>query len=248
MALDLTTEDVQRMLACKVHIGTKNRTSGIERYIAGTKKDDGINIINLYGTWEKLILAARIVVAIENPKDVMVVSSRLLGQRAVLKFAHYTGATYVAGRFTPGMLTNHAQKTFRQPRLLIVTDPRTDHQAITEATYCNIPVLALCDTDSPMGKLDVAIPCNNRGAHSIGLLWWLLAREVLRMRGRVPRYVPWEVVPDLFFYRDPDEVMKKKEEQAAAAPAADSAAGQPPQSNVEWGVEDNQNPYNWGTE
>jgi len=244
MALELTTEDVQRMLASKVHIGTKNLTQGMERYVSGTKKDDGVNIINLHATWEKLILASRIIVAIENPKDVMVVSSRLLGQRAVLKFPHYTGCNYIAGRFTPGMMTNHVQKTFQQPRLLIVTDPRTDHQAITEASYGNIPVIALCDTDSPTSRIDVSIPCNNRGVQSIGLIWWLLTREVLRMRGRVPRHVPWEVVPDLFFYRDPDEVMKKEEAAAQQAEQAAAAASAPP---AEW-ADDNQNTYNWGAE
>eukprot|EP00759_Apiculatamorpha_spiralis_P008676 PhF_6_TR15615/c0_g2_i2/m.24223/K02998/RP-SAe, RPSA; small subunit ribosomal protein SAe len=210
--LDLTTEEVQRMLAAKVHIGTKNLTSGMERYVSGTKKDDGVNIINIYATWEKLLLAARVIVAIENPNDILVVSSRLLGQRAVLKFGHYIQANYVAGRFTPGMLTNQSQKTFQQPRLLIVTDPRTDHQAIIEASYANIPVIALADTDSPLSRVDIAIPCNNRGAQSIGYIWWLLTREVLRMKGRVSRSVPWEVVPDLFFYRDPDEIMRQKQE------------------------------------
>ncbi|KNH05735.1 laminin receptor [Perkinsela sp. CCAP 1560/4] len=245
MTLELQSQDVQRMLAAKVHIGSKNLVSGMERYISGTKKDDGVNIINLFGTWQKIMLAARIIVAIENPKDVMVVSSRLLGQRAVLKFAHYTGCNYVASRFTPGMLTNHAQKRFQQPRLLIVTDPRTDHQAITEAAYCNIPVMALCDTDSPMGKIDVAIPCNNKGTQSIGLLWWLLAREVNRMRGHVSRESAWDVVPDLFFYRDPDEIMKKKDEPTAPTAREDTATAG---AGMDWAADEDQNQYNWSSE
>lgn len=75
------------------------------------------------------MLAARIIVAIENPQDVCVISSSEYGQRAVLKFAHYTGCQYVAGRFTPGTFTNQNQETkFMEPRLLVVTDPRTDAQ------------------------------------------------------------------------------------------------------------------------
>ena len=42
--------------------------------------------------------------------------------------------------------------------------------------------------------------------HSIGLMWWMLAREVLRLRGTISREVPWEVMVDLYFYRDPEEV------------------------------------------
>jgi len=77
---------------------------------------------------------------------------------------------------------------------------------VTEASYVNIPVIAFCNTDSPLRHVDVAIPCNNKGAHSVGLMWWLLAREVLRMRGSISRQHPWEIMPDLYFYRDPEEV------------------------------------------
>lgn len=69
----------------------------------------GVHIINLRKTYEKILLAARAIAAIENPADVYVISSRPMGQRAVLKFARYTGATPIAGRFTPGAFTNQIQ-------------------------------------------------------------------------------------------------------------------------------------------
>nr|XP_028702408.1 40S ribosomal protein SA-like [Macaca mulatta] len=155
--------------------------------------------------------------SIENPADVSVISSRNTGQRATLKFAAATGATPIAGRFTPGTFTNQIQAGFREPRLLVVTDPRADHQPLTEASFVNLPTIALCNTDSPLRYVDIAIPCNNKGAHSVGLMWWMLAREVLRMRGTISREHPWEVMPDLYFYRDPEEI--EKEEQAAAEKA-----------------------------
>ena len=46
-----------------------------------------------------------------------------------------------------------------------------------------------------------------QGKHSLGLMWWLLTREVIRLKGAISRDIPWEVVPDLYFYRDPEEVL-----------------------------------------
>ena len=73
-------------------------------------------------------------------------------------------------------------------------------------------VIAFCDTDASLKFVDVAIPTNNKSRHSIGLMWYLLCREVLRLKGVVPRGANgpsgWDVLPDLFFYRDPEEVEK----------------------------------------
>lgn len=173
---------------------------------------------------EKIVLAARIIAAIDNPADICVISARPYGQRAVLKFAAHTGAVAIAGRFTPGSFTNYITRSFKEPRLIVVTDPRTDAQAIKEASYVNIPVIALCDADSPTEFVDVAIPTNNKGRHAIGLVWWMLAREVLRLRGTLAsRETEWDIVVDLYFYRDPEAEETKEIEEAKAAEAEEAA-------------------------
>jgi len=222
--MSLEENDVTRFLAASTHIGANNVNFQMEQYIF-KRRQDGVHIIHLRKTYEKILLAARSIAAIENPADVYVISSRPMGQRAVLKFARYTGATPIAGRYTPGAFTNQIQAAFREPRLLVVTDPACDHQPITEASYVNIPVIGFCNTDSPLRFVDIAVPCNNKSPHSVGLVWWMLAREVLRLRGTISRNLPWEtdVMPDLFFYRDPEE---QEKEEAAKAEAAKAEAEQ----------------------
>jgi len=224
MALTTKEADILMMLAAGVHLGTKNCDYQMKRYVS-KRRNDGIYIINLGKTWEKLQMAARVIVGIENPQDIIVQSARPYGQTAVLKFAQYTGCNAIAGRHTPGTFTNQLQTSFSEPRLLILTDPRADQQPIKEAALGNIPTIAFCDTDSPMRYVDIGIPANNKGKHSIGCLFWLLGRMVLQMRGVIPQGHKWDAaMVDLFFYREVEET-QEREDALAVADYKDYGAG-----------------------
>ena len=103
-------------------------------------------------------------------------------------------------------------KKFQEPRLLIVADPKSDRQAVIEASYVNIPTIALCNTDAPLDFIDIVIPCNNRVPKAIATVFWMLAREVMILRGQIPANQPWNVMIDLFIARDIETIRSQQEQ------------------------------------
>ncbi|XP_046534300.1 40S ribosomal protein SA-like [Equus quagga] len=94
----------------------------------------------------------------------------------------------------------------------MITDPRADHESLTKVSYVNLQTTRLCNTDCPLHSVNIVIPCNNKGAHSLGLVWGTLAQGILHMRSTISCKHPWHVMPDLYFSRDAEDI--KKEDQA----------------------------------
>ena len=175
--------DEDTFLTCGVHIGTKQKSKDMEPYVYKVR-DDGLRILNVNMTSEKVVEAAQFLKEFD-PKDVLVVSARQYGWKPATKFAESCGFECIAGRFTPGRLTNPEMRFFIEPKVIVLTDPAADAQAFREATNIKIPVIAMCDSNNLTTNVDIVIPGNNKGRRSLALIYWLLSREILRIRGEL---------------------------------------------------------------
>ena len=173
--------DEDTFLTCGVHIGTKQKSKDMEPYVYKVR-DDGLRILNVNKTSEKITEAANFLKDYE-PKDVLVVSARQYGWKPAKKFADTCGFTCIAGRFTPGRLTNPEMQFFIEPKVIVLTDPAADAQAFREAINISVPVVAMCDSNNLTTDIDIIIPGNNKGRRSLALIYWLMAREILRING-----------------------------------------------------------------
>jgi small subunit ribosomal protein S2 len=183
----LTTLD--SYLAAGIHIGTQQKDAAMKPYIYRVRPD-GLYVLDVKKTDEKIRTAAKFLAKF-SPERILIVSRRKYGQKPIDDFARLVGATAISSRFIPGTLTNPKLKTFIEPDVLIVTDPRGDEQALKEASDIGVPVVALCDTDNFTGGCDIVIPTNNKGKRALAIVYWLLARETLRERGAdVENFVP----------------------------------------------------------
>jgi small subunit ribosomal protein S2 len=179
METKLTSLD--NYLAAGVHIGTQQKNADMMPYIYRVRPD-GLYVLDVKKTDERIATVAKFLAKFE-PGRILVVSRRQYGQRPIEQLARLVGAKAIAGRFIPGTLTNPNLKHFVEPDVLLVTDPRGDEQALREAGEIGIPVVALCDTDNSAAGVDIVIPTNNKGRKALALVYWLLAREILRARG-----------------------------------------------------------------
>ena len=170
-------------LQAGVHIGTHSCTKHMERFVFKVRPD-GLYILDVRKTDERLRIAGKFLARFE-PDKILAVSTRQYGYRPVLRFAEFTGARAVVERFIPGTLTNPRLEFYCEPDVLLISDPRVDSQALDEAIEIGIPVVAFASTDNKLNGVDIVIPANNKGRKSLALLFWILARQILRERGAI---------------------------------------------------------------
>ena len=178
------TEDIKKkILSTGIRVGTQVKTKFMKPFITKASPE-GLYLIDLDLTLERIKIAAKFINRIDI-KKVIICSGREYANTPIEKFCEVTGLTQMLGRFMPGTLTNPSLSYYIEPKLLLISDPQVDSQAITEATNAGIPVIGISNTDNITSKIDLIIPANNRGRKALATIYWLLARDILIERGEL---------------------------------------------------------------
>ncbi|HMK94265.1 MAG TPA: 30S ribosomal protein S2 [Candidatus Limnocylindrales bacterium] len=171
------------LLSAGIHIGTRMKTLDMEPFIYRVRPD-GLFVLDVKKTDDRIRVTAKFLSRYERAK-IAVAATRLYAQEPIKKFCQLTGATPLVGRFIPGQLSNPQYPGRIDPEVIVVSDPRADAQAVKEASKVGIPIVALCSTDNEFAGVDLVIPTNNKGRRALAVIFWLLARQLLRERGEL---------------------------------------------------------------
>jgi len=179
MSQETENEDMKKQIfSTGIRVGTEVKTKFMTPFITKASPE-GLYMLDLDITLSRIQTAGRFIKKFDINR-VVVYSGRSYCKTPIEKFCELTGAKMMLGRFMPGTLTNPSLPFYIEPQLIIISDPRVDSQAVTEATNAGIPVIGVANTDNITSKLDLIIPANNRGRKSLATVYWLLAREILQ--------------------------------------------------------------------
>ena len=176
----------EEYLKAGVQIGTQVKSRQMVPFIFKVRSD-GLNILDIAKTDERLRIASKFLSRFDMDK-VLLVAQRQYAQQPTKMFAKVTGAKYIVGRFIPGTLTNPNLPNYTEIDVLLVNDPITDSQAMNEAVNIVVPIVALCDANNRISYVDVVIPTNNKGRKALALVYYLMAREVSLLKGKIKSY------------------------------------------------------------
>lgn len=188
----------EQYLSAGMHIGMKQQSKQMKKYVYKVR-EDGLAILDLQTIEKRINLAGKFLARF---KKIMAVSRKNVGWRAILKFAEIVEGKAITGRFLPGTITNPYFPGYFEPDVLVITDPLVDSQALKEALKMRVPIVALCDTSNDTDSVDLVIPVNNKGRKSIALIYWLLAKEVLKNRGIIKEDEEFKHKPEDFMMEE----------------------------------------------
>lgn len=200
----------EKYLKSGVHIGTRFKSGDMRHYIF-KQRSDNLKVLDINTLDQRIRNAAAFISGFELSR-VVIVSKKLYAQTSAKVFAEAIGGKAIVGRFVPGIFTNPQAKGFLEPKLLIAAEPDSDAQAISEATRIKIPVIALCSTNNSTQNVDLVIPVNNKGRKSLALVFWLLAREVLKNTGAIKSDSEFKKEVEAFEYKLPEGAAAREED------------------------------------
>ena len=172
---------LEEYIKAGVHIGTKIKNKQTKKFIARVRSD-GLAIIDVMKLDERLRLSTKLLSKYE-PYQILAVGRRETAGKPLQMLNKYTGINVYPKRYPPGLLTNPALDIFKDVDVVIITDPILDRNALLDAYRTGKITIAFVDTNNSLSYIDIAIPANNRGAKSLALLYYIIAREYLRNRG-----------------------------------------------------------------
>jgi small subunit ribosomal protein S2 len=190
------TDIKKKVLATGIRVGTQVKTKFMKSFI-NTASPEGLYMLDLDITLERIKTAARFINRLGTDK-LIVCTGRRYAEMPVEKFCEMLGSKKLMGRFMPGTLTNPSLPYYIEPKLVLISDPQVDDQAVVEATNAGIPVIGIANTDNITSKLDVIIPANNRGRKALATVYWLLVRQILIERGELKENEPMKYEIDDF--------------------------------------------------
>jgi small subunit ribosomal protein S2 len=173
-----TSVPVEDYLKYSVYLGTKVITPHMRKFVY-KRRADGIAVIDVNLIDNHLKEFIREVIKY-NPEEFIVVCKREAGWKAVKLFSELTGVKVFTKKYPSGIITNLALQDFFEPKMLLLCDPWVDKNALKDARRMKKKVLALCDTNNYAFNIDTFVPCNNKSNKSIGLIFYLLAKEYLK--------------------------------------------------------------------
>lgn len=190
---------MEKYLVAGLHIGTLFKTGDMRRFVFKTRKD-GLKVFDIETIDSRIRTVAKFIAGLPSEK-IAVVSRKLYGRTAVKKFAELVGCKAFTGRFIPGTFTNPRKKGFVEPKIVIITDPEADAQAVEEATGVNAIIVALASSNNSLKNIDFIVPANNSGRKSLATAYWLLAREILKEKGVLKKDDDFEKELEAFEYK-----------------------------------------------
>ena len=204
MSQQAEPQDIKKkILSTGIRVGTQVKTKFMKEFITKSSPE-GLYMIDLDISLLRIQTAAKFINR-QNIDDVIICSAKEYAYTPIEKFCELTGAKKMLYRFMPGTLTNPSLPYYIEPKLLLISDPQVDEQAITEAKNAGIPVIGISNTDNITSNLDLIIPANNRGRKSLATVYWLLARGILMERGELKEDEPMKYEIDDFETKILDE-------------------------------------------